>query len=139
MKATRRKREKKWTRSSVRNILAIGEFFRLIQYQIDFWTSNMVFDTLALREKFQCDVRECVKKKDWRKVLQIRQKYEFDVTSEILWTFPTEYCLNYLKAIWKSFNITNILSVGCGSGLLEFIIKESMGLSQFFLILNVQL
>ena len=99
----------------------------------------MVFDTLALREKFQCDVRECVKKKDWRKVLQIRQKYEFDVTSEILWTFPTEYCLNYLKAIWKSFNITNILSVGCGSGLLEFIIKESMGLSQFFLILNVQL
>jgi hypothetical protein len=88
----------------------------------------MVIDTLALRENFQKEVRECVKKRDWRKVLLLNQKYGAEVTSETLWTFPTEYCLNYLKALWKSFNITNILSVGCGSGLLEFVLRESMGL-----------
>jgi hypothetical protein len=87
----------------------------------------MVIDSLALRENFQTDVREYVKKKDWKKILLLSQKYEMSVTSEILWTFPTEYCLNYLKALWKSFNITNILSCGCGSGLLEFILREAIG------------
>lgn len=87
----------------------------------------MVIDTLAVRENFQNDVRELVKKKDWRKILLLSQKYGMNVTSETLWTFPTEYCLGYLKALWKSFNITNVLSIGCGSGLLEFLMRESMG------------
>lgn len=87
----------------------------------------MVIDTLALRENFQNDVRECVKKRDWRKILQLSRAYGTHVTSEVLWTFPTEYCLTYQKAIWKSINITNILSVGCGSGLLEFVLHESIG------------
>lgn len=87
----------------------------------------MVVDTLALRESFQNEVREYVKKKDWRKILRSSQKYGIDVTSEVLWTFPTEYCVVYLKALWKSFNITSILSVGCGSGLLEFVLRESIG------------
>lgn len=84
-------------------------------------------DTLAIRENFQNEVREFVTKKDWRKILQLSKKYDISVTSEVLWTFPTEYCLSYLKRVWKSFNITNILSVGCGSGLLEFVIRESIG------------
>ena len=89
----------------------------------------MVIDTLTLRENFQNDVRECVGKKDWRKILRISQAYGTDLTSEFLWTFPTEYCLKYQKAIWKSFNITNILSIGCGSGLLEFVLHESIGMN----------
>jgi hypothetical protein len=96
--------------------------------ELTFIAITMVIDTLALRENFQMEVRECVKKRDWRKVLLLNQKYEVSVTSETLWTFPTEYCLNYLKALWKSFNIKNILSIGCGSGLLEFVLRESMGL-----------
>lgn len=87
----------------------------------------MVFDALALKENFECEVREYVKKRDWRKVLLLSQKYGMNVTCEFLWTFPTPACLEYQKALWKSFNITNILSVGCGSGLLEFVIKESIG------------
>lgn len=92
----------------------------------------MVIDTLALRENFQNDVRECVKKSDWRQILRLSQTYGTDVTSEVLWTFPTDYCLTYQKAIWKSFGIVNVLSVGCGSGLLEFILHESMGTGFYY-------
>lgn len=92
----------------------------------------MVTDTLKLRESFQDEVRECVKKKDWRKILQL-SRYGTEITSEVLWTFPTEYCLTYQKAIWKSFNITNILSIGCGSGLLEFVLHEGIGTSLKYL------
>lgn len=87
----------------------------------------MVVDALTLKESFENEVCEYVKKKDWRKVLSLSQKYDTSVTCEFLWTFPTPFCLEFLKALWKSFNITNILSVGCGSGLLEFVIKESIG------------
>lgn len=101
------------------------------------WTleeTKMIIDSLTLKENFQNDVRECVKKKDWRKILLLCQKNGLTVTSETLWTFPSEYCLNYLQRLWKSFDITSILSVGCGSGLLEFIMHESIGL--FLIILR---
>lgn len=105
----------------------VGNILCLFQFQADRWTGNMVIDSLVLKERFQSDVNECVKKKDWRKILLLSQKYDLNIRSETLWTFPTEYCLNFLKALFKSFNITNILSIGCGSGLLEFVLRESMG------------
>lgn len=91
----------------------------------------MVVDTLALRENFKDDVRECVKKRDWKKVLKLNQKYGSQLTYEFLWTFPTEFCLSYLQKLWKSYNITNILSIGCGYGLLEFVLRESIGSKKF--------
>lgn len=96
----------------------------------------MVIDSITLRENFLSDVKELVNKKDWRRIVQLTKKYEIAVTSEFLWTFPTEYCLHYLKALWKSFHITNVLSIGCGSGLLEFVMRESMGKSSniFFIL-----
>lgn len=87
----------------------------------------MLIDTFSLREDFQKDVKEYVTKKDWRRILLLRQKYGMEVTSETLWTFPTEYCLTYLKALCKSFNIKNVLSIGCGSGLLEFVLQVCIG------------
>lgn len=98
----------------------------------------MVIDTLTLKENFQNDIRECVTKKDWRKILQLSQTYGPEVTSEVLWTFPTEYCLKYQKAIWKSFNITKILSIGCGSGLLEFVLQEAIGTTSSCTIIDKQ-
>lgn len=90
----------------------------------------MVVDTLTLRENFKDDVRECVRKRDWQKVLKLNKKYGNQLTYEFLWTFPTEYCLDYLQKLWKSYNITNILSIGCGYGLLEFVLRESIGLNE---------
>ncbi|CRL05908.1 CLUMA_CG019089, isoform A [Clunio marinus] len=88
----------------------------------------VIEDSLLLKENFINDVREFVKKKNWRKILVSCKKYGINVTSETLWTFPSEYCVTYLKALWKSFNITNVLSIGCGTGLMEFILRESIGI-----------
>lgn len=95
-----------------------------------------MIDSVTLRGNFLNEVQELVVKKDWRRIVDLSKKYELAVTSEFLWTFPTEYCLHFLKALWKSFHITNVLSIGCGSGLLEFVMRESMG-SYFLLSLNL--
>lgn len=90
----------------------------------------MIVDKLK-KESFLDAVSKCAEGKDWRKILALSQAYETSVTAQILWAFPTESCLRFLKALFKSFNIRNILSVGCGSGLLEFILQESIGKTLF--------
>lgn len=126
-------RRKKVTKVKwLKYILAV----RLFQYQVDFQASKMVIDTQILRENFKDDVRECVKKRDWQKVLKLNQKYGSQLTYEFLWVFPTEFCLNSLKNLMKNYNITNVLSIGCGYGLLEFMLRESIGLKSEFEVLS---
>jgi hypothetical protein len=87
----------------------------------------MSIDSIVLKENYQNEILEVVKKRDWRKVLYLSQKYGFDITNQFMWCYPTVACTEYLRKIWKGFNISNILSIGCGSGLMEFILKESIG------------
>ncbi|KAG5670502.1 hypothetical protein PVAND_000761 [Polypedilum vanderplanki] len=88
----------------------------------------MVLEVIELtRENFQNEVQESAVKRDWRKIIKLSQKYGFKISTVLLWAFPTEHCLQELKLTFKKYNITNILSIGCGIGLLEFIIRESVG------------
>ena len=84
-------------------------------------------DLTTLRSDFNNELDELVAAKDWRKILSLTGNYSQEVWCDRLWCFPTENCLNYLKSIFDGFNITNVLSIGCGSGLLEWIMNESVG------------
>lgn len=66
------------------------------------------------RENFQDEIQECAIKRDWKKILKLAKKYGFEISSLLLWVFPSEYCLEQLKDTLKSFNISSILSIGCG-------------------------
>lgn len=98
----------------------------------------MVIVDILLREKFYEDLNHSYKKKDWRNVLMLSEKYGTEITSEILWVFPTVDCLKHQEKLLKSFNIRNILSVGCGSGLLEFVFHESLGLVSINLVYRIK-
>lgn len=73
----------------------------------------MVIEALT-KENFQDEVEECVGKKDWKKIIKLSQKYGFETSSLFYWVFPSEYCLEQLKVTFKKFNISLVLSVGCG-------------------------
>lgn len=89
----------------------------------------MVLDvaTLLAKENFLSELQACAVKRDWKKILKLSQKYGFEISSIVLWVFPSEYCLEQLKITLKNYKISNILSIGCGIGLLEFIMRESIG------------
>lgn len=87
-----------------------------------------MIDTFAIKENYRNEISEVVKKRDWRKVLSLSKKYGFDITHELMWCYPTIQCTEFLKAQWKKFHIVNIMSVGCGSGLMEFVLREAIGL-----------
>ena len=76
----------------------------------------MVLEEIS-QEKFQNEVQECATKRDWKKIIKLAHKYGFEISSLLLWVFPSEYCLEQLKVTLKSFNISSILSIGCGKNI----------------------
>ncbi|KAL7023485.1 hypothetical protein ACKWTF_012631 [Chironomus riparius] len=88
----------------------------------------MVLEVASLtNENFLNELQESAAKKDWKNILKISKRYGFAISTIALWVFPSEFCLQQMKTTLKSLNISNILSIGCGIGLLEFIIRESVG------------
>lgn len=52
----------------------------------------------------------------------------------ILWVQPTEEDLLFIEKIMKDENISLIVSVGCGTGLLEWLIINATGEENVFMI-----
>lgn len=67
---------------------------------------------------------------DWRTIRQIVSQVPEDERRKFSWIWPTEECLKYLGRSLEICGITKILSIGCGSGLFEWILQESCG--EFF-------
>lgn len=87
-----------------------------------------MIDTLPQRENYRDEINEIARKCDWRKVLDVSKKYGFNITHEFMWCYPTVQCTESLKQLWlQKLNIKTILSVGCGSGLMELILREAIG------------
>lgn len=64
--------------------------------------------------------------KNWKKVLKFGESLEINRKRKLLWFWPTENDLSVIKEIFKALNINQILSIGCGNGLLEWILMEAI-------------
>uniref|UniRef100_A0A1B0GGJ3 Uncharacterized protein n=1 Tax=Glossina morsitans morsitans TaxID=37546 RepID=A0A1B0GGJ3_GLOMM len=64
--------------------------------------------------------------KNWRQVLKYGEGLELNSKRKLLWTWPTEKYLQNLKYLLGELDIKDILSIGCGSGLLEWLLTESL-------------
>lgn len=91
--------------------LSASDFFSLVVIKT---RVRMVVEALLV-ENFQDEIEESANKKDWKKIIKLSQKYGFAVSSLLYWVFPSEFCLEQLKVTLKKFNISFILSIGCGN------------------------
>lgn len=70
------------------------------------------------------DIVQCVntlhKLGDWESILDIRYK-----NPSLLWAWPTESSLRWLGQVPFNYQTKGITSIGCGSGLLEWLIETS--------------
>lgn len=82
---------------------------------------------LLTNENFLNEIHSSAFRKDWKNILKLSKSYGYQISSTAVWVYPSEHCLQQLKITLKELNITNILSIGCGTGLLEFLIRESVG------------
>ena len=64
--------------------------------------------------------------KNWRALLKYGNSLEIDTKHKLLWVWPTEKSVWQINKLLREHNITNILSIGCGNGLFEWILKEAL-------------
>lgn len=78
-------------------------------------------------------IRNLVKLGKWEELLDLSTSLTEDEKIGYLWAWPLKTNLKFLKNILSNFNINTILSIGCGTGLLEWIIKKSTGKDDFLI------
>lgn len=59
---------------------------------------------------------------DWHGVIEAGKRFDVNEKSKFLWAWPNVECFEWLKAILNANKIKAILSIGCGSGILEWVI-----------------
>lgn len=64
---------------------------------------------------------------DWYGVIEAGKEFSFEEKSKFLWAWPSVQCFEWLKRILNATNIERILSIGCGSGLLKWLISKATG------------
>jgi len=64
---------------------------------------------------------------NWRKLLALGDCLDQQLKRKLLWMWPTSVDLDYFNQLLSMHNIHRILSIGCGSGLLEWLMTASGG------------
>lgn len=65
---------------------------------------------------------------DWHGVIEAGKMFSMEEKSKFLWAWPSIDCFQWLKTILNENQIEQILSIGCGSGLLEWLISQTTGI-----------
>lgn len=79
-------------------------------------------------ESLELQLLEFIATHDWKKIIQLSECYSLNEKSRFLWAWPSENSLHKLKNVLQRNCVQSILSIGCGSGLLEWILEETTGL-----------
>lgn len=65
----------------------------------------------------------------WQEMLEYRGKFSFNEKIKYLWAWPSQSDLVVLKWMFDEYDLKTLLSIGCGSGLLEWIMNKATGVS----------
>ncbi|XP_062540197.1 uncharacterized protein LOC134208145 [Armigeres subalbatus] len=75
------------------------------------------------------EIGECIAAQDWKKVIDQGQALPFETRVKYLWLWPLQSDLERIEESLHRFGITRILSIGCGTGLLEWLITVATGIA----------
>ncbi|CAH1996995.1 unnamed protein product [Acanthoscelides obtectus] len=78
--------------------------------------------------EFLYEVLELTKEENWKGVLKLNDESDKIEARNLLWVWPSEDNLRFIKDTVSNLNCVGIISIGCGCGLLEWIIEKSTGL-----------
>lgn len=68
---------------------------------------------------------ELYRKGDWRSI--VHSYHTNPARNKVLWVFPSEDNFEFIKNILADLNCNQVLSIGCGSGLLEWMLNQAIG------------
>lgn len=64
---------------------------------------------------------------DWKNILKLNEQSDNETALRILWVWPSIRNLEFIERTIIKHDCKGIISLGCGCGLLEWIIQKSTG------------
>ncbi|XP_060516542.1 uncharacterized protein LOC132696025 [Cylas formicarius] len=87
-----------------------------------------LFVMLNMMESILDDIISLHKAKKWEAILKLRNEHCDHLSAlKILWVWPSTTNLTFLKNVMWNYNMKGVISLGCGCGLLEWIIEQATG------------
>ena len=77
-----------------------------------------------MEETFVEAVVALYKQNEWEEVLKLGTKFGEDTVRRVLWVWPSVENLKFIKKHVVENNLDGVTSIGCGCGLLEWILQE---------------
>lgn len=81
-----------------------------------------------MESEFLSKVLDLYEHNDWQKMLKLNEKSDNKNALKLLWVWPSMKNLEFIKNTIEENYCDGIISLGCGCGLLEWIIHESTGM-----------
>ncbi|KAK9873819.1 hypothetical protein WA026_002177 [Henosepilachna vigintioctopunctata] len=76
-------------------------------------------------DEFFASVVDFYKNKNWKSILNLNEFSNNVKAIRILWVWPDEDDLKFIHKVILKHGMIGVSSIGCGSGLLEWILQES--------------
>lgn len=64
---------------------------------------------------------------NWREVLELNKDSKNEFARKLLWVWPSEDNLLFISKNLKKHNCEGVISIGCGCGLLEWLLESALG------------
>lgn len=77
-----------------------------------------------MHENFVKEVLELYNKNDWKSIINLNKHSDNNEALKLLWVWPSEENLKFIKNVLEEYGVSGIISLGCGCGLLEWIIHS---------------
>lgn len=73
-------------------------------------------------------ISEYIAAEDWKKVINLGQALPFEERVNYLWLWPLQNDLERIGECLRRYGIGRVFSIGCGTGLLEWLITAATGI-----------
>lgn len=78
-------------------------------------------------DDFADEVLSLYENNKWSDILNLKVNLWDDKVHSLLWVWPSLENLLFMKGIVNSFNLQGVSSIGCGSGMFEWLLQKSTG------------
>lgn len=80
-----------------------------------------------MEDDFINNVNDLYRNNRWSDIVELDVRADDTVAHCLLWVWPSVDNLRFIETATKLFNKQSIISIGCGSGLLEWLVHSGTG------------
>lgn len=80
-----------------------------------------------MEDEFINNVISLYEDNKWSDILNLNVNHLSEKAHSLLWVWPSKENLLFIKEVVEKYNLKRITSIGCGSGMFEWLLQQCTG------------